>query len=165
MYLQCHAVYTAGTLQPMQCLTPVWRDTLQCTCSLHCSYVHCLYTPLRSGVWVCSYPISTQINQWALFQCNGSRSYGLGVYLGNISDESHQEGMSTLRHFHYIFKMALSILKAERPDSMSESFNHRLYRSMLFESAYQKSVFILANTNGRGITWPYSNCGRVTSIE
>ncbi len=53
VYLQCHAVYTAGTLQPMQCTCSMaafctlhihWQQVevyLQCTCSLHCSYTAC----------------------------------------------------------------------------------------------------------------------------
>ncbi len=51
VYLQCHAVYTAGTLQPMQCTCSIGcsytADTLQTavytvpTLHVHCRYLHC----------------------------------------------------------------------------------------------------------------------------
>ncbi len=55
VYLQCHAVYTAGTLQPMHI-----HHTLPASGSVPAVYVqptlqlHCLYTPLRSGQYTCS---------------------------------------------------------------------------------------------------------------
>ncbi len=62
VYLQCHAVCTAATLQPMQFTRSIgcsWQHfcTLQytATCSVHAPYtagtlkLYCLYTPLRSG--------------------------------------------------------------------------------------------------------------------
>ena len=44
VYLQCHAVYTAATLHPMQCVPAVYVYTAA-TLELYC-----LYTPLRSGL-------------------------------------------------------------------------------------------------------------------
>ena len=55
VYPQCHAVYTVGTLQPMQCTCSMGCQHfctlhihcqqvavyLQCMCSLHCSYTAC----------------------------------------------------------------------------------------------------------------------------
>ncbi len=65
MYLQCHAVYTVGTLQPLQCTCSIGcsytADTLHTavytvpTLHVHCSYssifVHCTYTASK---WQCT---------------------------------------------------------------------------------------------------------------
>ena len=66
VYLQCHAVHTAGTLHPMQCTCSIGCS---CTCSVRAAQtaatlqLHCLYTPLRSGV---------EYNVSALRNCNKS---------------------------------------------------------------------------------------------
>ncbi len=67
VYLQCHAVYTAATLQAMQCTCSIGQQVavyLQCMCSLHCSYTETILLVHSTSVWVYSKYQSTYFLQY-----------------------------------------------------------------------------------------------------